>query len=122
MVWVETKLVISDNSGVRVGKCIKALRASRKIGAKPANILILSVQRIKNTKRYTKGDLCRAVLIRLKRYINRPNGLAVSSIDNSAILIDVKNIPLASRIFGPVFKEITYGNFPKVVSVAKTII
>jgi large subunit ribosomal protein L14 len=119
---METKLFVSDNSGVKLAKCIKVLNSAKRLGGKPGDIVILAARKVKNTKKYLKGDICRAVLIRLRRNVQRYTGICIATGDNSVILIDQKNVPLASRIFGPILKELRYGNYPKVVSLAKTVL
>lgn len=122
MIYSETKIGISDNSGVKIGKCIKVLKSSKSSGAKPANIVVISARKVKFSKRIIKGEICRGVVIRLKKNVERESGVFISCIDNSVILIDQKNVPLGTRIFGPILKELKYDNFPKVISLAKTIL
>ena len=69
-----------------------------------------------------KGNICKGVLIRLKKNVQRDTGLSIKFSVNSLILIDAKNVPLGSRVFGPIFKEIRFGNFPKILSLAKTLL
>lgn len=63
----ESSVFVSDNSGVRLGKCIDIKLKSKTKGAIPANLLKISVKKIKNNKKFKKGDICRAILIRRKR-------------------------------------------------------
>jgi len=120
--YPESKVNVSDNSGVKLGKCVKILKASRKVGGKPGNLVVLSARRVKHSKWLTKGEVCKGVIIRMRKNTSRYTGLFIRSFDNSIVLVDQKSIPLATRIFGPILKELKYENFPKVVSLARTII
>jgi large subunit ribosomal protein L14 len=122
MIYPESKLLVGDNSGAKRVKCIKVLKSSKRRGGKPTNIAIVSVRKVKRSKRLVKGNVCKGVLIRLKKNIQRDTGSAIKFSINSIILIDAKNVPLGSRIFGPIFKEIRFENFPKMLSLAKTLL
>lgn len=122
MIYPETKLLVGDNSGAKRVKCIKVLKNSKSSGAKPTSITVVSIRKVKRSKRLIKGNICKGVLIRLKKNVQRDNGLSIKFSVNSLILIDEKNIPLGSRVFGPIFKEFRFRNFPKIISLAKTLL
>jgi large subunit ribosomal protein L14 len=122
MIYPESQLLVGDNSGAKRVKCIKVLKCSKTSGGKPTNIAIVSVRKIKRSKRITKGSICRGVIIRLKKNIQRDTGSSIKFSVNSLILIDAKNVPLGSRVFGPIFKEIRFENFPKLLSLSKTLL
>ncbi len=122
MIYPETKLLVGDNSGAKRVKCIKVLKNSKSSGAKPMSIAVVSIRKVKRSKRLIKGNVCKGVLIRLKKNVQRDTGLSIKFSVNSLILIDAKNGPLGSRVFGPIFKEIRFGNFPKILSLAKTLL
>jgi large subunit ribosomal protein L14 len=122
MIYPESKLLVGDNSGAKRVKCIKVLKNSKSSGAKPTSITVVSIRKVKRSKRLIKGNICKGVLIRLKKNVQRDTGLSIKFSVNSLILIDAKNVPLGSRVFGPIFKEIRFGNFPKILSLAKTLL
>lgn len=122
MIYSETKLNVSDNTGAKIVKCLKVLRASKSSGAKPSSIIIASVRKIKLSKKLLKGQICRGVLIRGKKNVQRATGMSIKFADNSLILIDVKNMPLGSRIFGPVYNELKLADFSKIITLSKNII
>lgn len=122
MIYSETKLNVTDNTGAKIVKCLKVLRASKSSGAKPSSIIIASVRKLKLSKKLLKGQICRGVLIRGKKNVQRSTGLSIKFADNSLILIDAKNMPLGSRIFGPVYNELKLGDFSKIISLSKNII
>ena len=122
MIYSESKLFVGDNSGAKRVKCIKVLKASKRSGGKPTNIAIVSIRKVKRSKRLLKGHICKGVLVRLKKNTQRDTGSSIKFSVNSIILIDAKNVPLGSRVFGPVFKEIRFENFPKLLSLSKTLL
>lgn len=122
MIYPESKLVVGDNCGAKRVKCIKVLRASKSAGAKPMSLTVVSVRKVKRSKRIIKGEICRGVIIRLKKNIQRDSGMSIKFSSNSIILLDQKNVPLGSRLFGPIFKEFRFGDYPKLLSLAKTLL
>ena len=122
MIYPESKLHVGDNSGAKRVKCIKILKSSKSSGAKPISIAIVSVRKVKRSKRLLKGNICKGVLIRLRKNVQRDTGNSIKFSMNSLILIDAKNVPLGSRVFGPIYKEIRFGDFPKLLSLSKTLL
>jgi large subunit ribosomal protein L14 len=122
MIYPESKLIVGDNCGAKRVKCLKILKFSKSSGAKPMSLAVVSVRKVKNSKRIIKGEICRGVLIRLKKTLQRDTGLSISFSDNSIILVDIKNIPIGSRVYGPIFKEFRFGDYPKLLSLAKTLV
>jgi large subunit ribosomal protein L14 len=122
MIYPESKLIVGDNCGAKRVKCLKVLKFSKSAGAKPMSLAVVSVRKVKNSKRIVKGEICRGVLIRLKKTLQRDTGLSITFSDNSIILVDIKNIPIGSRVYGPIFKEFRFGDYPKLLSLAKTLV
>jgi large subunit ribosomal protein L14 len=122
MIYPESKLIVGDNCGAKRVKCLKVLKFSKSAGAKPMSLVVVSVRKVKNSKRIVKGEICRGVLIRLKKTLQRDTGLSITFSDNSIILVDIKNIPVGSRVYGPIFKEFRFGDYPKLLSLAKTLV
>ena len=117
MIYSETKLVVNDNSGAKKCLCIKVLNGSRRKGAKPCNKVVVSLKKVKSGKRLMKGDICRGILIRGKKNIQRNSGISLKFNDNAIILINEKGAPIGNRIYGPVYKEIYDQSFSKVSNV-----
>jgi large subunit ribosomal protein L14 len=122
MIYPESKLGVSDNSGAKLVKCIKVLNFSKSSGAKPADLVVISIRKIKANKNIIKGQICRGVLIRGKRNIQRMTGLSIKFNDNALVLVDKKSLPLASRIAGIIYRELRLKDYPKVLALAKTAI
>lgn len=122
MIYSESKLNVSDNSGAKRAKCIKVLKFSKSSGAKAASLVIVSIRKIKANKNVIKGQICKGILIRGKKNMQRNTGLSIKFSDNSIVLMGQKNLPLASRILGPVYRELKFKDCPKILAVAKAII
>lgn len=122
MLYPESILEVNDNSGARIVKCIQVSRFSKKSGAKPLSTLVVSVRKIRANKNIIKGKVCKGLLVRGKKNIQRDTGVSIKFNKNSMVLIDQKNLPISTRIYGPVYKELKYKDYPKVLSMAKIII
>lgn len=122
MIFPETILKVADNSGATLVKCIKIFRKSKSKGAKLGDFILVSVQKINNSKKIKKGDIYGAVVVRTKKEFTRPQGQIISFGENAVILVDKKKMPLGSRIFGPIPLEVRLAGYAKVVSLAKIII
>ncbi len=122
MIYSETILLVGDNCGAKRVKCLKVFDASKSSGAKPMSLAVVSIRKVKNSKRIIKGEIWRGVLVRLKKAIQRDTGLSISFSDNSIILVDIKNIPIGNRVQGPIYKEFRFGQYPKLLSLGKTLV
>lgn len=122
MIQQESKLKVADNSGAKRIKCIKVLGGSRRRYAKVGDIIVASVQDADPHGNVKKGDVVKAVIVRSKSYIIRPDGTKLRFDSNSAVLIDDKNNPRGTRIFGPVAREVRDSQFLKIASLAPEVI
>lgn len=122
MIYPETRLTTCDNSGAKLIKCIKVLKFSKSSGAKPASLVVVSIRKIRYNKSIIKGQVCRGLLLRAKKNIQRSTGFSIKFGDNSLVLVDLKHLPIGSRIVGPIYKELRNKDYPKVLALAKTTI
>ena len=122
MIQAETRLTVADNSGAKILYCIKVLGGSRRRYASIGDIIVVSVKEaIPNTK-VKKGDVLRAVVVRTKKEIRRPDGSYIRFDDNSAVLITQYKEPIGTRIFGPVARELRAKRFMKIISLAPEVL
>ncbi len=122
MIQAETRLTSADNSGAKVLYCIKVLGGSRRRYASVGDIIVVSVKEaIPNTK-VKKGDVLKAVVVRTKKEIRRPDGSFIRFDDNSAVLITQAKEPIGTRIFGPVARELRAKRFMKIISLAPEVL
>ena len=122
MIQAETKLTVADNSGARKVYCIKVLGGSKRRYAGIGDIIVVTVKEAIPNAKVKKGDVLRAVVVRTKKEIRRPDGSYIRFDDNSAVLINNQREPLGTRIFGPVARELRAKRFMKIVSLAPEVL
>jgi large subunit ribosomal protein L14 len=122
MIQAETRLTVADNSGARVLYCIKVLGGSRRRYASIGDIIVVAVKEAIPNAKVKKGDVLKAVVVRTKKEIRRPDGSFIRFDDNSAVLINNQREPLGTRIFGPVARELRAKRFMKIVSLAPEVL
>lgn len=106
MIQAETRLTAADNSGAKVLYCIKVLGGSRRRYAGVGDIIVVSVKEVIPNAKVKKGDILKAVVVRTKKEIRRPDGSYIRFDDNSAVVINQNREPIGTRIFGPVAREL----------------
>lgn len=122
MIQQETQLKVADNTGAKRVKCFKVLGGSRRRYAGVGDIIICSVKEADPNSNVKKGDVVKAVIVRTKRYIKRKDGTKLRFDENSCVIIDDKNNPKGTRIFGPVAREVRDREFLKIASLAPEVI
>jgi len=116
MIYTGSKLRVSDNSGVKLVKCLKVLGRRPRSFGKIGDILVVNIQKIKIFSKIKKKDIYKAVIIRLKKKKKRKDGSFISFGKNSVVLLNAKGAPVGTRIFGPVSKELRIKKFLKLAS------
>ena len=122
MIQSETRLTVADNSGAKTLYCIKVLGGSRRRYASIGDIIVVSVKEAIPNARVKKGDILKAVVVRTKKEIKRPDGSFIRFDDNSAVLINAQREPIGTRIFGPVARELRGKRFMKIISLAPEVL
>ncbi|NGX41764.1 MAG: 50S ribosomal protein L14 [Chlamydiae bacterium] len=122
MIQQESKLLVADNSGAKRIKCFKVLGGSRRRYAGVGDVIIGSVQEAEPNGPIKKGEIVKAVIVRTKYYIKRPDGSKLRFDTNACVLIDEKKNPRGSRVFGPIARELRERNYLKIVSLAPEVI
>lgn len=121
MIQERTILKVADNSGAKIVRCFRILGGSRKRYARVGDIIIASVQTAEPRKPVKKKDKVRAVVVRTKAALKRRDGSYVRFDDNAVVLVDKKE-PKATRIFGPVPRELKDLGYDKIVSLAQEVV
>ena len=120
MIQQQTILNVSDNSGAKTVKCIKVL-GGKKI-ASLGNIITVSIQELKNKSKINskvkKGDVCKAIIIRTKYKKFNKDGLTYSFNANSVILLNKQKKLIATRIIGPISKNLKNKKIQKIISIS----
>ncbi|MCW5932996.1 MAG: 50S ribosomal protein L14 [Fimbriimonadia bacterium] len=122
MVQAFTRLKVADNSGAREVMCIRVLKGSNARYGHVGDIIVASVKDVAPNMPIKKGDVVKAVVIRTKRVIKRPDGSTVRFDDNACVVINQNMEPRGTRIFGPVARELRDRNFMRIVSLAPEVI
>ena len=122
MIQSETQLNAADNSGAKRLYCIKVLGGTRRRYASVGDIIVVSVQEAIPNAKVKKGDVLKAVVVRTKKEVRRPDGSYIKFDDNSAVLINAAREPIGTRIFGPVPRELRAKNHMKIISLAPEVL
>jgi large subunit ribosomal protein L14 len=122
MIQQFTVVKIADNSGAKKARCIKVLGGSRRRYASIGDIIVASVKDALPNSNVKKGEVVRAVIVRSKKEIRRKDGSYIRFDENAAVLISDQKEPRATRIFGPVARELREKQFMKIISLAPEVI
>ena len=122
MIQQETILKIADNSGAKKALCIKVLGGSRRRYARLGDIIVIAVKDAIPNSNIRKGDVAKAVIVRTKKETRRKDGSYIRFDENAAVIIDDKKEPRATRIFGPVARELREKQFMKIISLAPEVL
>lgn len=122
MIQLESMLESADNTGAKKLRCIKVLGGSRRKYASIGDVIVVSVWEAIPHSKVKKGAVHRAVVVRTRKEVSRPDGSYIKFDDNSAVLIDNNRDPIGTRIFGPVARELRAKNFMKIISLAPEVL
>ncbi|HAA08698.1 MAG: 50S ribosomal protein L14 [Syntrophomonadaceae bacterium] len=122
MIQQETMLQVGDNTGAKKILCIKVLGGSTRRYASVGDIIVASVKEASPGGVVKKGDVIKAVIVRTKKEIRRPDGSYIAFSENAAVIIDDNGNPKGTRIFGPVARELRDKNFMKIISLAPEVL
>jgi large subunit ribosomal protein L14 len=122
MIQQESMVRIADNSGAKQAKCIRVLGGSRRRYARVGDIIVVAVKDALPDGTVKKGEVARAVVVRTAKEMRRKDGSYIRFDDNAAVIINDLGEPRATRIFGPVGRELREKKFMKIVSLAPEVI
>lgn len=122
MIQEETNLEVADNTGAKKVRCFRVLRGTRRRYGKLGEVMIASVKESDPHASVKKGEVVRIVVVRTRRPVLRQDGSSVRFYDNSCVIIDEKNNPRGTRIFGPIAREVRENGFVKIASLAPEVI
>jgi large subunit ribosomal protein L14 len=122
MIQMQTNLVVADNSGAKTARCIKVLGGSHHMITTVGNIIIVSITSVIPGSKVKKGQVARALIVRTKNKTVRPDGSFIVFDDNAVVLVDKDDEPIATRVFGPIAREVRQKNFLKIVSLASEVL
>jgi len=122
MIAVEANLDVADNSGARRVQCIKVLGGSKRKTASVGDIIVVSIKEAIPRGKVKKGDVMKAVVLRVRKDISRADGSVIRFDRNAAVLINKQMEPIGTRIFGPVVRELRARRFMKIISLAPEVL
>ncbi len=122
MIQMQSNLKVADNSGARRVQCIKVLGGAARRYASVGDVIVVSIKEAIPTGRVKKGEVRKAVVVRVRKDINRADGSTIRFDTNAAVLINNNNEPIGTRIFGPVPRELRAKNHMKIVSLAPEVL
>ena len=122
MIQSYTRLKVADNTGARQIMCINIPGSSRRRYAGVGDIIVATVKRAMPQGVVKKGMVVRAVVVRVAKTYRRPDGSCIKFDENAAVILDEKNNPKGTRIFGPVARELREKKFAKIISLAAEVV
>ena len=122
MIQMQSNLDVADNSGARRVQCIKVLGGSGRKTAAVGDIIVVSIKDALPRAKVKKGEVFKAVVVRTSKDFKRSDGTAIRFDKNAAVLLDKQEEPIATRIFGPVTRELRTKKFMKIISLAPEVL
>ncbi|NPV88877.1 50S ribosomal protein L14 [Coprothermobacteraceae bacterium] len=122
MIRPYTKLNVADNTGIKKIQVIRVLRGSSIRYGTIGDVVVANVREVLPSSQFKKGDVVKAVIVRLAKEIKRPDGTYVRFDDNAAVVIDQMGEPKGTRVFGPVARELREKGYLKIISLAPEVL
>ncbi len=122
MIQQESRLNVCDNSGAKEILCIRVLGGTRRRYARVGDVIVATVKEASPTGTVKKKTVVRAVVVRTRTEIRRKDGSTIKFDDNAAVIIGDDKLPKATRIFGPVPRELRDMGYAKIISLAPEVL
>lgn len=122
MIQQESRLNVCDNSGAKEILCIRVLGGSRRRYARVGDVIVATVKQASPNGNVSKKSVVKAVVVRTQNQIRRKDGSTIKFDDNAAVIVDDEKQPRATRIFGPVPRELRDQGYAKIVSLAPEVL
>ena len=122
MIQERSILKVADNSGAKTVRCFRILGGTRHRYAGVGDIVVASVQAAEPRKNVKKKDVVKVLVVRTKNAMRRTDGSYVRFDENAVILIDAKKEPIATRVFGPLPRELKEKGYEKLMTMAEEIV
>lgn len=122
MIQIYSRLKVADNSGARVIRVIQVMGSSKRRYAGLGDIVTASVKEAIPNSNIKKGDVVKAVIVRMRRDTQRPDGTSIRFDSNAAVILNKQLEPVGTRVFGPVARELREKGFMRIVSLAPEVI
>jgi large subunit ribosomal protein L14 len=122
MIQQQSRLVVADNTGARELMCIRVIGGGNRTVAGIGDIIVGVVKDAIPNMPVKKSDVVKAVVVRTKKGVQRPDGSYIRFDENAAVIITKDNNPRGTRVFGPIARELREKNFMKIISLAPEVI
>ena len=122
MIQTFSRLIVADNSGAKEIMCFNIPGGSKHRYARVGDVIVASVKVAQPNSAVKKGEVVRAVVVRTKSVIRRPDGSSIRFDDNAAVILTESAAPRGTRIFGPVARELRERNYMRIVSLAPEVL
>lgn len=122
MIQQESRLVVTDNSGAKEILCIRVLGGTRRRYARVGDIIVATVKEAAPNGTVKKKSVVKAVVVRTRNQIRRKDGSTIKFDDNAAVIINDDKAPRATRIFGPVPRELRDLGYARIISLAPEVL
>lgn len=122
MIQPQSRLKVADNSGAKEIMCIRVIGGSFRRSGSIGNIIVASVKAAAPGGQVKKGEIVKAVIVRVRKPKRRPDGSYIVFDDNAAVIINDAKQPRGTRIFGPVARELREKDYMRIVSLAPEVL
>lgn len=122
MIQMQSILEVADNSGAKKVMCIKVLGGSHHMIAGLGDVIVVSIKEAIPNGKVKKGDVHRALIVRTKTGVRRPDGSTIKFDSNAVVLLNKQGESIGTRVFGPVTRELRAKKFVKIVSLAEEVL
>ncbi len=122
MIQERSILKVADNSGAKTVRCFRVLGGTRRRYARVGDIVVASVQAAEPRKNVKKKDKVRVLVVRQREAMRRSDGTYIRFDENAVVLVDAKKEPIATRIFGPLPRELKARGYEKVMTMAEEVV
>ena len=122
MIQERSILKVADNSGAKIVRCFRILGGTRRRYARVGDTIVASVQSAEPRKAVKKKDIVRTVVVRTKAALRRKDGSYVRFDENAVVIVNAKKEPVATRVFGPLPRELKERGYEKIMTMAEEIV
>ena len=122
MIQQQTRLTCADNTGARELMCIRVMGGSNKKYATVGDVIVAAVKDALPNMPVKKSEVVRAVVVRVRQNVKRPDGSTIRFDDNAAVIVQKDGNPKGTRVFGPIARELPDKNFTKIISLAPEVL
>ena len=122
MIQTESRLSVADNSGAKEVLCIRVLGGTKKRYASVGDKIVVTVKNALPSGNIKKGTVSKAIVVRTRKELRRPDGSYIRFDDNACVLLNAQDELRGTRIFGPVARELRETNYTKIISLAPEVL